>query len=1052
MQGRFEPQQSRSKQWLVRMFGAICLIASTFSGIFVSPASVQAATYPGKIGVGLEGIGGRGLEFVDAAKTLRPFEKIDGSGAAPTDADGYPTTDARTVFFDLRPTFAWAPPIDDPEAYQVNVSGTYKLSFRGQADLSIAEDAASITITNKTYNSGTNTTTADVTLPTGKALLAMNFANTKRTATSAVNTGITQVKLIRPGYAADTTQTFTTPFLNALTRFSTLRFMDWLDTNHNPGYYGDPGNNALNWSDRHVPTDATQLTYGKKYGVAWEYVAELANVSGKDIWINIPIAATTDYITQLARFLKARLTNSNVTIYLEHSNEVWNFGFGQYTYNKLAAVDEVNRGGSNLNAGTTDQEEWARRRHARRTREIGQIFAQEFGAGTLNTKLRPVLSHWTIQPQQYDAMLTWLNSQYGAPSSYLYAIAGASYFNCDPACSTGTVDQIITALQNSSDGARADRQAHSNTASKWGIKHFMYEGGPDSGGGDATNVANKIRAHRDPRMKDLIIRDLDQNWFPLGGDLFMYFTLSSAYSRFGMWGITDDITNLNRNYKYSAIETLLGTGTVTAPAAPTGLAATAGNGQVSLTWNSSAGATSYTVKRSTTSGSGYTNVATNVTSTSYTNTGLTNGTTYYYVVTASNSAGTSGNSNQANATPTAAPSGSGTITREVWNNISGTSVSAIPTNATPSATSTLTSLEGPTNVADNYGTRIRGYLTAPQTGAYTFWIASDDNSELWLSSNDQAASKVKIASVTDWTNSREWSKYASQKSSAVNLTAGSRYYIEVLQKEGGGGDNVAVGWAKPGQSTTAPSEVIPGTQLSPFTASVPAAPTNLAATAGNAQASLSWGAVSGATGYNIKRTTGGNYVTIASNVNATSYTDTGLTNGTTYNYIVTAVNSAGESSPSNQASATPSAGTTTTTVRFEAATNASYTSYAEGGYTFTEGRSGETLIPYGTAEGYTSRVITPQNWSGRITLVKTGGGSFNLQSLDYATGRWGDAGDATVTGTKSDGTTVTRTYSFTNSRTPTTLTLNWTGLTQVVINFDGGTNNVYGAVDTLVFQ
>src|SRR5262249_51827805 len=67
------------------------------------------------------------------------------------------------------------------------------------------------------------------------------------------------------------------------------------------------------------------------------------------------------------------------------------------------------------------------------------------------------------------------------------------------------------------------------------------------------------------------------------------------------------------------------------PTAPTGLAAVAGDARVSLTWTASAGATSYNVKRATTSGGPYTTVAMGVT-TPYVNTGLTNGTTYYYVV------------------------------------------------------------------------------------------------------------------------------------------------------------------------------------------------------------------------------------------------------------------------------------------------------------------------------------------------------------------------------------------------------------------------------------
>ena len=93
------------------------------------------------------------------------------------------------------------------------------------------------------------------------------------------------------------------------------------------------------------------------------------------------------------------------------------------------------------------------------------------------------------------------------------------------------------------------------------------------------------------------------------------------------------------------------------PPAPTGLTATPGNAQVSLSWNASTGASSYNVKRSTTSGGPYTTIATGVTSTSFTNTGLTNGTTYFFVVSAVNSAGESGNSNQASATPTAPSAG-----------------------------------------------------------------------------------------------------------------------------------------------------------------------------------------------------------------------------------------------------------------------------------------------------------------------------------------------------------------------------------------------------------
>src|ERR1019366_7298016 len=86
------------------------------------------------------------------------------------------------------------------------------------------------------------------------------------------------------------------------------------------------------------------------------------------------------------------------------------------------------------------------------------------------------------------------------------------------------------------------------------------------------------------------------------------------------------------------------------PSVPT----TAGNQQVALTWNASSGATSYNVGRATTTGGPYTTIS-SPTTTSFADSTVTNGTTYYYVVSAANSAGTSANSSQVTATPTAPP-------------------------------------------------------------------------------------------------------------------------------------------------------------------------------------------------------------------------------------------------------------------------------------------------------------------------------------------------------------------------------------------------------------
>jgi hypothetical protein len=142
------------------------------------------------------------------------------------------------------------------------------------------------------------------------------------------------------------------------------------------------------------------------------------------------------------------------------------------------------------------------------------------------------------------------------------------------------------------------------------------------------------------------------------------------------------------------------------------------------------------------------------------------------------------------------------IQRQFWSGISGNAVSNLTSNANypnnPTSTGTISIFEGPSNSADNYGSRCRGFIVPPTTGSYTFWIASDDNSELWLSTSSDPAGASRIAYVNGYCNPREWTKFSTQQSAAITLQAGQYYYIEALQKDGAGNDNLAVGWQGPG--------------------------------------------------------------------------------------------------------------------------------------------------------------------------------------------------------------------------------------------------------------
>jgi fibronectin type 3 domain-containing protein len=268
-----------------------------------------------------------------------------------------------------------------------------------------------------------------------------------------------------------------------------------------------------------------------------------------------------------------------------------------------------------------------------------------------------------------------------------------------------------------------------------------------------------------------------------------------------------------------------------APAAPSGVAATAGNAQVNLTWNASSGATGYYVKRSTTSGA-EAQIATPSTN-SYTDSAVTNGTKYFYVVSAYNTYGQSGNSTEVSATP------------------------ALPV---PSAPTGLTATAGNAQVMLS-----------------------------WTASNGATSYNVKRST----TNGGGYQTVSSPSTSSFTdkpLTNGTIYYYVVTAVNSSGESRAS-----------AQSSATPAAAPQP-----PAAPTGLTATAGNAQVSLTWAASAGATSYHVKRSTtsGTGYMQIAAPI-AANFLDATVANGTPYFYVVSALNAAGESANSSQATATP---------------------------------------------------------------------------------------------------------------------------------------------------
>ncbi len=607
------------------------------------------------LGVDLGSPNERGRDFVDLALTLRRWETLaaDGCGEnddacryAPLDAYGWPTTDARTVFFDQRPYGAWWSadqtqcPLCQDGDYTPDMSGDYTLIFSGQANLQSVEGA--LDARNQRYYRLTNVSTVDISVAPGQGLLFVQFANTRRTPESAVNTGISDVRLIRPGYSSDTTDTFTPEILEAVKPFSTLRFMNWVGGNNiNPPFTAP--DNTLEWDEGTLP--GTPQNLGE--GVAWEYVIELANLTGKNIWINIPIHASDDYIVGLADLLKNTL-HPDARIYIEYSNEVWNEGFSQSAYNQAAAAAEVAAGNSTLNNDkTTLVGLWGQRRYIRRLMEISNLFRGVFGDAAINTRIRVVHS-WRIgEATSYRSQLQWLDDTYGAPNRYLYAVAGTGYYNISGAQNSDSADALLAALQRSSQSHVQGRLDLQQVADEFGLKIALYEAGPNTAEPlqwerDTQLLQTLIAVHRDPRIKDVVLYDLWNNWFAhpeLKPDMYIYFTLQSQYSRWGMWGLTEDIAD-RQTPKFAAIYDLTGI-TDSPPPAPALLTAQMSEGKVCLTWEPAFRAESYTVKRSINNDNAFIPLADKLTETAFTDNIVKPGNTYTYLVAAVNAEGES---------------------------------------------------------------------------------------------------------------------------------------------------------------------------------------------------------------------------------------------------------------------------------------------------------------------------------------------------------------------------------------------------------------------------
>lgn len=361
-------------------------------------------------------------------------------------------------------------------------------------------------------------------------------ADTPQSIGFTIDGHVEDFKILRPGFELDETRTIHPIFTDLMRDFTTFRFMPYLSSNTHwvtGTEYNCEGPSSIDWEDRTSP-NIPQSFAGYKGG-AWEWAVEICNELDKDMWINIPIIASDQYVDGLSNYLKQHL-KPTLNVNIELGNETWNTAGGFCCFRQI----------QNYICG----DDWGchQRWPAKRLKTIVDIFAEDWGWNEINNRIRAILcgqigyasnGHgWTIA-----AGLDYLEDSVGEGTArkYLYGVGAAPYFNSRGA--TEGVDAMLDSMESSIDNfifGEFSSEYHSNSdqymgnklegwfgeAGQYGLKLYSYEGGPDfdytSGSGGDKNLAMQ-----NPRMTDLV-RKYYTKWYS-------WYGYDALFCHFGAW-------------------------------------------------------------------------------------------------------------------------------------------------------------------------------------------------------------------------------------------------------------------------------------------------------------------------------------------------------------------------------------------------------------------------------------------------------------------------------------------------------------------------------------
>jgi hypothetical protein len=315
---------------------------------------------------------------------------------------------------------------------------------------------------------------------------------------------------------------FNPAFVESLRGFKALRFMNWavVDGNFSPG----TPTLQRTWADHPTFEDAR---WSFLRGVPVEVMVRLSNELGADAWFSMSHLADDDYVRQFAETVNATL-DPRLKVYIEHSDEVWNYNYAQSIYAQEHGV------AAGLSA---DPYEAQIRWHAKRSTEIFKIFEQVFPPD----RLVRVLSSQNGNPWVSSTALNYADTRF-----HTDVLAIAPYIDFRPTdferIATMNIDQLFQELNNTAEPRIMQAvRMHGDIARSAHVGLVAYEGGqslvaPGRYQDDRSINALFDAANRDPRMGELYMRFL-QDWNDnSGGALMMHFTHCSRWDQYGRFG------------------------------------------------------------------------------------------------------------------------------------------------------------------------------------------------------------------------------------------------------------------------------------------------------------------------------------------------------------------------------------------------------------------------------------------------------------------------------------------------------------------------------------